>query len=174
MHHCFLHHFIQFKLFSTSHRTHRAASVWSNKYKYTNFLLNQNNVDLKNNFLDLQTTDFNNSKISNYSLSKTETFSDVLASYSSKTSKEENYSSDISKNEAKVQYDENAGKDINEASKQSEIEKNDSVADEKSNSSVENVENKQTKSNDEVKNASETEKDSKKDKKGIDKTRKVC
>ena len=39
------------------------------------------------------------------------------------------------------------------------------VADEKSNSSVENVENKQTKSNDEVKNASETEKDSKKDKK---------
>ena len=29
----------------------------------TNFLLNQNNVDLKNNFLDLQTTDFNNSKI---------------------------------------------------------------------------------------------------------------
>mgnify|MGYP003426907901 FL=1 len=47
----------------------------------TNFLLNQNNVDLKNNFLDLQTIDFNNSKISNYSLSKTETFSDVLASY---------------------------------------------------------------------------------------------
>ena len=131
----------------------------------TNFLLNQNNVDLKNNFLDLQTTDFNNSKISNYSLSKTETFSDVLASYSSKTSKEENYSSDISKNEAKVQYDEKAGKDINEASKQSEIEKKDSVAEEKSNSSVEDVENKQTKSKDEVKNASETEKDSKKDKK---------
>ena len=131
----------------------------------TNFLLNQNNVDLKNNFLDLQTTDFNNSKISNYSLSKTETFSDVLASYSSKTSKEENYSSDISKNEAKVQYDEKAGKDINEASKQSEIEKKDSVSAEKSNSSVDDVENKQTKSKDEVKNASETEKDSKKDKK---------
>ena len=131
----------------------------------TNFLLNSNSVNLQDNLINLQSDDFNNSKISNYSLSKTETFSDVLASYSSKTSKEENYSSDILKNEAKVQYDEKAGKDINEASKQSEIEKKDSVAEEKSNSSVENVENKETKSNDEVKNASETEKDSKKDKK---------
>lgn len=128
----------------------------------TNFLLNQNNVDLKNNFLDLQTTDFNNSKISNYSLSKTETFSDVLASYSSKTSKEENSSSNISKNETIVQYDENAGKNINDVSKQSEIEKKDSVIDEKSNSSVEN---KEPKSIDEVKKVSETEEDSKKDKK---------
>ena len=49
----------------------------------TNFLLNSNSVNLQDNLINLQSDDFNNSKISNYSLSKTESFSDVLASFSS-------------------------------------------------------------------------------------------
>ena len=39
----------------------------------TNFLLNSNSVNLQDNLINLQSDDFNNSKISNYSLSKTET-----------------------------------------------------------------------------------------------------
>ena len=51
-----------------------------------NFLLNQNNVDFQNNILDLQSNDLTNLKFSDNSLSnlsKSQSFSEVLSSYSS-------------------------------------------------------------------------------------------
>ena len=65
----------------------------------TNFLLNSNSVNLQDNLINLQSDDFNNSKISNYSLSKTESFSDVLSSFSS-SEKVSSKNSEIVSNES--------------------------------------------------------------------------
>ena len=65
----------------------------------TNFLLNSNSVNLQDNLVNLQSDDFNNSKISNYSLSKTESFSDVLSSFSS-SEKVSSKNSEIVSNES--------------------------------------------------------------------------